>query len=81
MTRRLGCSEPCVRCGLTCTDDTLNADAGGVDLLSEVPHGLVWVLVRVRVDVSPTAWELDCTNDTEAHISRVFYIATKGIFS
>ena len=36
---------------LTSTDDELNGDEGRVDLLCELSHRLVRILVRVRVDV------------------------------
>lgn len=45
---------------LTCTNDPLNGDEGDVDLLGELVHRLVGVLIGQRVDVGPHARELDC---------------------
>lgn len=41
---------------LTGADDLLNLDAGDVDLLGELAHGLVGVLVCERIDVDLHSW-------------------------
>lgn len=52
---------------LTCADDSLDADAGRLDLFGEVPHGLVGILIGVGVDVGPAPRELHCMTNKKAH--------------
>lgn len=50
---------------LTCSNHPLNADVWHIDLLGEISDRLVRVFIRVRVDVGPTAWQVDCENQIE----------------
>lgn len=45
---------------LTCTNNPLNLNAGRVQLLGELVHGPVGVLVGFRVDVGFGAWKFNC---------------------
>lgn len=45
---------------LTCSDNPLNFDAGGVQLLGKLMDGPVGVLVGLRVNVGFGAWKFNC---------------------
>lgn len=46
--------------GLTCSNNPLDLNAGGVQLLGKLMDSPVWVLVRLRVNVGFGAWKFDC---------------------
>lgn len=45
---------------LTGSNHPLNANVGHINFLGEISDSLVGVLVRVRMDVRPAAWQVDC---------------------
>lgn len=50
---------------LTCSHHFIDGDAGGVQLLGELVHGLARVLVRVRVHVGLDARQTHCSREKQ----------------
>lgn len=45
---------------LTCSNNPLDFDAGGVQLLGKLMDSPVWVFIGFRVNVGFGAWEFNC---------------------
>lgn len=61
---------------LTGTNDSLNADAGGVYFFSKITNGLIWVLVGMWMDVGPTPWQFDYSDGKQLVILHLPVIVT-----
>lgn len=58
--RKLNGRSQASRDGLTCSNDALDFDAGGVQLFGKLMDSPVGVLVGFRVNVGFGAWKFNC---------------------